>query len=177
MTPLEQAIRCKLARPPLGTFRDTGAIERRNPLPVGTYWIDVFEKDFVSFDAWLKAMTVPKFVKVLAVEDVAKDDSLLLSAATLGVLGSPRVIQRWYLFRVDVPNVVFWQGPGIPTIATPDVHTASDTVQRPNVSDMTLSELLGVKLPDVVNTWTVPVTVGILGALGLGYWYVTHRSN
>ncbi len=160
--PLAQAIAAGLVCP-VASFTDTGAIERANPLPVGTYWVDVFRKDWPAWGAWVSANTIPKWVTMIVVEN------------HLSVL-SPDESRIWVLFKVNVPGVVMWQGPGLPTIATADVRTSDDTVQKPSVSDMTLSELLGVKLPDVINTWTVPTVAIGLGALGLGYWYIT-RSH
>jgi hypothetical protein len=35
----------------------------------------------------------------------------------------------WYLFSVSEP--VSWEGPGLPTIATEEVHVQEDTAQKP----------------------------------------------
>lgn len=98
------------------------AVERRNPLPPGRYWVDVFDRvalsgpfagtnEQQSFREWLKA-----FSFTLHVEATETHDS-----------DPPR---DWYLFRVEQPTP--WLGPGFPTIATPDVKSSADTVQRPD---------------------------------------------
>lgn len=122
-------------------MRDTGAIERRDPLPVGSYWVDaVGEEQIKQFEDWI--------------------------AANVGVAGivtseqtndSPKAF--WYLFKVTGgPNGQFlpiWSGPGRPNIAEPGVKQSSDTVREPDISNMGFLDLIGI-------------TPGMQKSLGLG---------
>lgn len=104
------------------------AIERRNPVPKGRYWVDVIDtKSYpgarLFFSAWLARNRS-------AVVVVKKESygSLITGAA-----------RDWYLFDVMTP--VTWekgQGFGLPTIVrsaenpkAPVVTTAADTGVRP----------------------------------------------
>ncbi len=115
--------------------RDTGALQRTSPLPLGTYWIDTFRTDAADrraeFEAWASANS--GVVKVLSRENFDSDP--------------PRT---WWLFKVTGgPTGQFlptWDARrfGFPTIAEAGVTTSDDTVQKPDVQDMSLAELLGV---------------------------------
>jgi hypothetical protein len=89
----------------------TGAIERRNPLPVGKYWVDVFEKDGPNFEHW-----------------VTKNKGSVFIRATEHFDSDP--VRNWYRFETTAP--VLWEGPGLPTILEPGVTTSSDTAVRPD---------------------------------------------
>lgn len=104
------------------------ALERRQPLPPGRYWIDVVGKpgDLI-FKGW-----------ALAFRDHVHFESEDLTPELGPVVPSPgapvvRPQVHWYLFNTDTPLV--WLGPslGFPTIATPDIHTKADTAKRPAV--------------------------------------------
>lgn len=108
------------------------AIERRNPLPVGRYWVDIVEPKtggvLLKFDAWL-ARNSSK-VKVVKREQ---------KGTTLWSLDTSGKRYDWVLF--DVLSPVEWprtSGFGLPTIVqSPTAPTAApvtssaDTVQRP----------------------------------------------
>lgn len=87
-----------------------GAIERRNPLPAGRYWVDVFDPDIAAWTAWRTRNG--QNVKVEETEHFEGDPS-----------------RDFIIFKVLAP--VPWEGPGLPTIAEPSVQTSSDTGQRP----------------------------------------------
>jgi hypothetical protein len=89
------------------------ALERRTPLPIGRYWIDVFKRE--EFRAWLR--TAAERVHVAATESFAAN------------AGGPA--RDWYLFEVKAP--VAWSAItfGFPDIAPPSITSSSDTVQRP----------------------------------------------
>lgn len=91
-------------------------LERKNPLPIGRYWVDVFEKQFAAFDAWLE-------------KNRDKTDVITQENFEGGGLPFDRKNdfppRRWYLFEVLEP--VRWEGPGLPTIATPNVKNSQDT--------------------------------------------------
>lgn len=102
------------------------ALERRNPLPVGRYWVDVFEPEWQRFDSWLKLNA--HFVKVHA--DELHDDE------------DPE--RRWILFEVLTPMLVGWLGPGLPTIADKSIQSSDDTVQKPTAGlSLTEKALIG----------------------------------
>lgn len=90
-----------------------GAIERTNPLPVGKYWVDVFDPQEVAFRAWLQKNKANVAVTTTESFDPVGD--------------YPGRV--WRLFEVNAP--VMWEGPGFPTIAGPGVNTSADTSDRP----------------------------------------------
>jgi hypothetical protein len=137
-----------------------GAIERRNPLPVGKYWVDVFEKDQAAFRAWLTANRGS--VQAQTTESFPANE------------GGPA--RDWYLFSVTAP--VTWNGPGFPTIAGPGVQTSADTAERPQPEkDPTdkLSDYLK-KLADdaekAKNTilWVGAIAVVVVGGVLIAYY-------
>jgi hypothetical protein len=90
-----------------------GGVERRNPLPAGTYWVDVFASKQAAFRDWL-----------------ARNKSSVRVIRTSSYPAShPYEARDWYLFEARSP--VRWEGPGLPTIATPST-TPESTVQRPD---------------------------------------------
>lgn len=99
-------------RPPLVAV---GAVERRNPLPPGRYWVDVFWSKRGAFTAWLSKNAAS--IKVVNVESYPGDMDAGYEA------------REWYLFQVLSP--VAWEGPGLPTVAGSGVTTSDDTVQKP----------------------------------------------
>jgi hypothetical protein len=125
------------------------AVERRNPVPPGTYWVDQFDQaggkrgtGILGFDAWLKRNDDK--VKLLKREEFPSavlpefTNLVFNDNATAG----PRRV--WYLFKVEQP--VPWEiGWGFPTIATtgttpnalPSVTTSDDTVTKPKVPTFT----------------------------------------
>jgi hypothetical protein len=102
------------------------ALERRNPLPVGRYWCDVFEDRWFSFESWINLNVQLGSLKVLNQENHEDEDQ-------------PR---RWYLFEVLQPNSVAWLGPGLPTIAEKGIEHSDDTVQRPPTATLSTTEKL-----------------------------------
>jgi len=77
-------------------------LERRNPLPVGYYWQDVFEDQSQAFGEWLRKNRGAVVVRETEGENPA-----------------------WVKFEVREP--VPWEGPGLPTVAGRDTHRR-DTV-------------------------------------------------
>jgi hypothetical protein len=127
------------------------ALERKNPLPPGVYWIDVIGKH--QSDAWWEWIGQNKSVKVLKRVDRGYHDV-------------------WHLFEVTDP-VPRWPTEallGLPTIATSgDKTTEKSTVQRPAVQ--TTSEL--------VDSWTAGLGKGIgqtILILGL-FYLITNRKG
>lgn len=91
------------------------ALERRQPLPAGRYWIDTGGQRTIVLAGWLQTYQTIGLAKVERSEGY-------------GIEAKP---QLWTLFRTSQPLV--WPGAflGYPTIATDDVHSKADTVKRP----------------------------------------------
>jgi hypothetical protein len=87
------------------------AVETRNPLPAGRYWIDVSKepKPLGTFEGFLSA-----FADFIHVESTEDDPEFSL-----------------YIFNTSKP-LVWPEGIGYPTIAGADIKSRADTVQRPD---------------------------------------------
>jgi len=126
------------------------ALERRNPLPPGLYWVDVHGDDKIhAFNKWVKQDSI-RVRKVRATEDPT------------GQWPSG----NWYLFEVLAPTQ--WDGPGLPTIAENLDLEAEDTVQRPAPE-----EPLEWSLPSPGKA--LAVAGGVALAAGIGYVLLTRR--
>lgn len=91
------------------------ALERRNPLPTGLYWQDVFDKDIAAFQDWLKRNAATVIVRETEHFEPPLD-------------GDPS--RDFFLIEVKAPTK--WEGPGFPTITKNPNLTSSDTAQRPD---------------------------------------------
>lgn len=104
------------------------AIERRDPLPVGRYWIYVLEDELDGWDEWAREHSTS--VRVVATERKKKlpefrpaifstrpDLSIILDEAG-----------AWILFDVLSPTP--WVGFGLPTIVTDMSITQSSQVEQ-----------------------------------------------
>lgn len=141
------------------------AIERKNPLPIGKYWVDIIPTKaaplaITTFNAWLARNG--RAVNVVDRKEESSTDLFNPSGKS----------HLWCLFSVTAP--VKWetnQGWGLPTIAqSPTAPTAApvasqaDTVTRPpppTASDM-FSEWFGD-------------AKGLVGLLVLGYLLSRHQ--
>jgi hypothetical protein len=138
------------------------AMMRTNPLPIGDYWVDVFAKDWTTFRAWLE--------KNKATLQVKSTESTSVDGTEKDAQGDPA--RDWYLFHVSAPTK--WEGPGYPTIATPDVKSSADTVQRPAPELDPLQKLeKGVSDLGAVGGTVGKVVMGaaVVGVLGLVGWF------
>lgn len=90
-------------------------LERRNPLPVGRYWLDVFEPNIPAWSAWSTGK-----VKVRASEYFAGSDA--------SVFSDKQPARQWVLFEVAKP--VAWDAKtfGYPTIVLQSAEDASSGV-------------------------------------------------
>lgn len=79
-------------------------LERRNPLPVGYYWQDIFEDQSSEFGEWLRRNRGSVVIRETEGHDPA-----------------------WVKFEVREP--VKWEGPGLPTVADKKTHR-EDTVPK-----------------------------------------------
>ena len=94
------------------------ALERSNPLPPGSYWVDIRPEDEAAFSRWL--------------------------AENRGALVTRAVAKRndgwsWIRFDVTAPAMVFWQGPGLPTISDPAVMRPEQVESAPTGCHWTLT--------------------------------------
>lgn len=135
------------------------AIERRNPLPVGRYWVDIVETRAhpglrIAFASWIARNR--STVRVVRREQFG------------GLLtGAPR---DWYLF--DVAALVDWPataGFGFPSVVrspsaptAPEVRQASDTVQLPPPEPS-----MGQRLTDLMSG------ASTLGVIALGIYLLS----
>jgi hypothetical protein len=131
-------------------------IERRNPLPAGRYWIDIFESGFTAFQSWLS--NNKSSVRVETTEDYpAAGDA---------------PARQFYIFAVSAPTA--WpsdRGLGLPSIATSNVTSSSDTATRPDpppdVVDQIAATASGIG-EDLKKTVLVVVGAGLFIAIAVG---------
>lgn len=117
------------------------AVERKDPLPVGRYWVVVFERDNAKWDQWIKQFS-PDRVKVRATAG-------LDPAGVLGNLLGSAAPGYWVQFDVVQPTP--WVGIGYPTIVpggAPTPTSPTDVIQAPppETSEGLASELAGKAL-------------------------------
>lgn len=129
------------------------AIERRNPLPKGKYWIDTFGDNRLKFADFLKSSGVH-------VDATQSFDS-----------EPPR---DWFLFTVSNPIPFDAKAFGFPTIATPDVKSADDTIQKPDLPKNALDDL--DKTLGQLGT-VVKLGLGILALALVGKVLATHNKE
>lgn len=92
--------------------------ERRNPLPVGRYWVfRLGQQQIADFDQWLNVFRRMKALRVVASELDQESDP----------------VTSFVVWEVLIPDVVVWQGPGLPDKSPPHVTSSQDVVQAPNV--------------------------------------------
>ncbi len=92
------------------------ALERSNPLPPNVrYWVDVSPADQPAFTAWLG-----RYRGAVSVRSTSRDGNGW----------------DWVLFETLAP-LVWWEGPGYPTIAPAGALTETDvkSVPRPETPD------------------------------------------
>jgi hypothetical protein len=103
------------------------ALERRNPLPMGRYWVDIQAKYVPEFDAFLR--TVSRGIMVFETKE--RVDPFHTTGGNTG-----------YLFEVKDP-LVYWDHTkfGYPTIAT-GITSLDDTGQVPTPEPLIPPDLL-----------------------------------
>ncbi len=123
-----------------------GTLERRSPLPPGTYWVDVFGLNIPKADVWFKGFG-PSGVHVDATQHFE----------------SPEVssVRNWYKFTYNpvAPGVVVvWDTSlGFPTVADASIQSSEDTVQRPPLPLDPLEEM---------SNWLNALEAKLGGSLG-----------
>lgn len=135
-------------------------VERQiDPLPVGCYWVDVFEKDFETFRSWLSY----------------NDDSVRV-VRTESFEGGWQAFENlpardWYLFEVLKP--VKWEGPGFPDIAPSKEMTSEDTVDRPDPPKGAIESLEET----IIEAPKKAAAVVVAGFLGLGLYVLIKATS
>lgn len=86
------------------------AVERRDPLPPGRYWVDIPPKDVLAFNVWKNTHR----------------DAVRVQRVSTGSNG-----WEWHLFEVLAPTP--WGGWGFPNIAGADVEGPESVYQVPVV--------------------------------------------
>lgn len=102
------------------------AVERRNPLPPGRYWVTLEPLDFDAFAEW---------------KDSTK--RVRLEASELHDAEGGRPAFEFDVFRVvDGPVAYPFEKFGAPNIAGEEINSFSDVVQAPDVHEPTAGELV-----------------------------------
>ena len=118
-----------------------GTLERRNPLPAGRYWIDLFAQDS---DAWL--------------------DWRKRNASSVGIEATEHINSEpprdFIIFHVTAP--VSWEGPGYPNVADKSVQSSNDTAQRPPPQKDPID-----KIPDLPDFTKSSSGMGLLSGLAI----------
>jgi len=144
-----------------------GDVERANPLPIGKYWVDVFDKDAPSFQGWLDSN-----------KNAIHVDATQTFPAVTHWFEPDEPGRTWYLFSVK--NPVQWEGPGLPTIATKEVQVSGDTVQRPAAPEDPLDQIQPPNFTDISKTLSrVPIYLAIGVAVvggALIFYYMPRRA-
>jgi len=114
-----------------------GALERRNPLPVGRYWIDIFDDGKSAWDAWLATANIATDPTTYSGPSdrvqVIKEEYY---PPFVGSDENEYPGRYWMLFKVVQPtpwtiaNKVGW-----PNTAPTNINTSDDTVQKPDPND------------------------------------------
>lgn len=131
------------------------AVEKRNPLPPGRYWVDVFDRDRAAFREWLDSYS--GVVVVLSTESYDAN------------AGGPA--RDWYLFHVH--GHVAWNGPGYPTIADAQVTSSRDTQQGNEPTPDAVEQLRGA-LKSARNTSENLFLAAVIG-LGVTLYVLNRR--
>ena len=130
------------------------ALERRNPLPPGRYWMNLLGEQSQEFTAGVKGLNDahPGLVTVVATSHHDANET-----------GNGEVAYDWVLFTVG-GNGAAWdqQAIGIPNIAGPEVTQESDTIQRPAPEKDTLDKI-GDALPTVQGLTHTLVNIATAG--------------
>lgn len=133
-------------------------IERRNPLPIGRYWIDIFDSGNAAWQGWLASNA--STVRVESTQD--------FDASGTSVLNTTAPARRFIIFVTTAPTP--WppnMGIGLPTIADSDVNQSDDTVVKPPPEKDPLDKLSdwGSDLGKTIGT-TIAIAAAAVVAIG-----------
>ena len=109
------------------------AVERRNPLPPGRYWVYVLEDELEAWDEWAREHSAT--VRVVASEQKKKlpafRPAIFATRPDLSIIMDEA--GAWILFDVTAPTE--WVGFGFPTIVTDMTITQSSQVEQAPAPD------------------------------------------
>lgn len=121
------------------------AMERRDPVPPGRYWITLKRSEMDQWREWLIENSTKVSVVASEAQFVSPDGWLWAARPEAILPGTDGIIKtiaaEWILF--DVKSPVKWIGLGLPTIVTdPTVRSTTDviTAPAPEVED-TISQI------------------------------------
>jgi hypothetical protein len=104
------------------------AVERRDPLPPGRYWIYVLEDELEDWDEWSREHSAT--VRVVASERKKKLSpfvpAIFVTRPDLSIIMEEA--GAWFLFDVTAPTA--WVGFGFPTIVTDMTIIRSEQVEQ-----------------------------------------------
>lgn len=108
------------------------AVERRDPVPAGRYWVFLKKEEIPAWQSWVKNSS-PNVAVVASETQFVTPDGMLWavspeSATRLDVLKEAR--GEWILFDVKAPTP--WVGFGFPTIADGSVKSSTDVITAPS---------------------------------------------
>lgn len=138
-----------------------GQIEKRDPLPVGRYWIDVFGKDYGVFLDWTIAHKATVTVVKTEQYDTTSDWNLF----------DDREAGAWFLFEVSAPTS--WgiaSDVGWPNTAPSNIQSSQDTIQSPPLPKNILDDG-----GDAIPKWVPWVGVGV-GAVMLTMFLISRND-
>lgn len=137
------------------------ALERRNPLPEGRYWIMLIGNfQIEKFDEWLKRHK--DLVGVVSSE-------LDPGGTTFFGPSKPEPPTQFVVFDVDFDDVVRWEGPGFPNI----VRAGEDVTSRQDVEDVPIVDDPTTTLATFFDG--LDESVPILIAVGLAIYFSSKR--
>jgi hypothetical protein len=115
---------------PINKAPNQGAMERRDPVPAGRYWVYIDESEVARWQEWVRASNGK--VKPIVTEAQNKISSwvpaVFATRWDLSIITS--IAGYWILF--DVLEPVKWVGFGYPTtVIDPSVRSATDVTSAP----------------------------------------------
>lgn len=139
------------------------SLERRSPLPVATYWVDVFQPEQAAFREWLAKYK--EEVEVINTE----------SFPAKGLYGYEA--RDWYLFNVVDPVPWDWEGRGFPDIAESQEITADDTVHRPPPTKGPIEALEETIIEAPEAAAKIVTGAVVVGGVGLALYFLATRKG
>jgi hypothetical protein len=135
------------------------AVEHRNPLPEGRYWVMLIGKlQIEKFDEWLKRTR--EFTDVISSElDPGGINPFFPTGRSPF---EPEPPSQFVVFDVLFSDLVKWEGPGLPNIvrANEDVTSRQDVEQSPIVDEPSVT--LGKFFTGFGDATTVVLVLGAL---------------
>lgn len=119
-------------------FSHAGRLEKANPLPVGRYWIDVFDAKKSVWDAWLATANIATDPTTYTGPSDRVQVKKIEYYESFEDNGQTYPGRYWILFKVVEPTpwgVLMAEQLGWPNTAPGSIQTSDDTVQKPDPND------------------------------------------